>query len=133
MLTEKITPSFGEVDGLGHINNCVLARWFEQARTPFFRFFTPNLSLDHKDWRLIMAHTDFDFLDELFYEKDVEIRTWIEKIGNTSFTFLHEAWQDGRNCVRGRAVTVHYDFLAKKTMPIPESIRLKLAEHLLAK
>lgn len=130
MFTEIVTPSFGDIDGLRHVNNCVLARWFEQARNPFFRFFTPDLKLDYEHWRLIMARTEFDFLGELFYDGDVELKSWVEKIGNASFTLLHEAWQDGRLCARGRAVTVHYDFINKKPIPIPGDIRAKLAEHL---
>lgn len=133
MFTEIVTPSFGDIDGLRHVNNCVLARWFEQARNPLFRFFTPDLDLDYSNWRLIMARTEYDFLGETFYDCDVELRTWIEKVGNSSFIVLHEAWQDERLCCRGRAVTVHYDFENKKAIPIPDDIRAKLEEHLVGK
>lgn len=130
MFTATVTPSFGEVDGLGHINNTVLARWFEMARNPIFRLFEPNLNLSHDVWPLIMAHTEFDFIGELFYEFDVEIRTYIEKIGTKSFTVYHEARQEGRLCVYGRAVVVHYDFKKELTTPIPEEKKVLLQEHL---
>ncbi|KUK74851.1 MAG: Thioesterase, partial [Methanobacterium sp. 42_16] len=32
MYTISVTPRFGDADGLRHINNIVLAEWFELAR-----------------------------------------------------------------------------------------------------
>jgi len=133
MFTTTVIPSFGDVDGLGHINNTVLARWFEMARNPIFRIFEPNLNLSHDTWRLIMAHTEYDFVGELFFEFDVELRTYIEKIGTKSFTVYQEAWQEGRLCVQGKAVVVHYHFKDCVTTPIPEDKKAKLAEHLISK
>ncbi|MDR0718418.1 MAG: acyl-CoA thioesterase [Treponema sp.] len=129
MFTTIVEPRFGDVDGLGHINNTTPAIWFEEARNPVFRLFSPNLEISAESWRLIMAHTDFDFVDELFYPNKVEVRTFVSKIGNKSFTVLHEAWQDGRLCVKGSAVMVYYDFAKKKSEPIPEEIKKSLAEH----
>ena len=131
MYTTIVTPSFGDIDGLGHINNTILAKWFELARNPIFRIFEPNLNLSHDVWPLIMAHTDFDFVGEMFFEYDVEIRTYIEKIGTKSFTVYHEAWQQDRLCVYGRAVVVHYNFKEGMTTPIPESKKEKMEEHMI--
>jgi acyl-CoA thioester hydrolase len=132
MFVTKISPRFGDVDGLGHINNTVLAIWFETGRNPLFRMFEPNLNLSPETWPLIMAHPDFDFVGELFFQYDVEIRTYIDRIGTKSFTVYHEAWQEGRLCVTGKAVVVHYDFKKKETTPIPEDKKKRLAEHLRA-
>ncbi|MDR0553636.1 MAG: acyl-CoA thioesterase [Treponema sp.] len=130
MFITRVSPRFGDVDGLGHINNVVLAGWFELARNPLFRIFEPNLNLSHDTWPLIMAHTDFDFLDQIFFQFDVEIRTYVERIGVKSFTLLHEAWQEGRLCTRGKAVIVHFDFHKNQSTPLPEDKKKLLAEHL---
>jgi acyl-CoA thioester hydrolase len=130
MFTTTVSPRFGDVDGLGHINNVVLAGWFELARNPLFRIFEPNLNLSHDHWPLIMAHTDYDFTDQLFYQYDVEIRTFVERVGTKSFTLYHEAWQQGRLCSLGRAVIVHFDFLKNQSTPIPEDKKRLLEEHL---
>ncbi|MDR2740766.1 MAG: acyl-CoA thioesterase [Treponema sp.] len=130
MFTMKVTPRFGDIDGLGHINNVVLAGWFELARNPLFRIFEPDLNLSHETWPLIMAHTDYDFVDQLFFQYDVELRTRIERIGTKSFTVYHEAWQEGRLCAKGTAVVVHFDFLKNESTPIPEEKKKLLAEHL---
>ena len=130
MFIITVTPRFGDVDMLGHINNTTPAIWFEQARNPLFKIFSPDLTISLDTWPLIMAHTDFDFVDELFFGYDVEIRTSISRIGTKSFTIYHEAWQREKLCVKGNAVVVYYDFLNKQSIPIPEEKKKLLAEHL---
>ena len=132
MFTTTVTPSFGDIDGLGHVNNTVLARWFEMARNPIFRIFEPDLNLSHSVWTLIMARTEYDFVGELFFQYDVEIRTFIERIGTKSFTVYQEAWQENRLCAKGKAVVVHFNFEQKETTPIPEDKKAKLTAHLIS-
>lgn len=131
MFIEKVTPRFGDADGLRHINNIALVEWFEVGRNPIFRMFTPDLDLTYENWKLILVRTEFDYLGQMYYGKDVEIRSYITHIGNTSFIIGHEAWQDGELKAKGKAVLVHFDFLNQKSVPIPNSIRAQLKEHLM--
>ena len=119
------------MDALGHINNTVPVVWFELARNPLIKIFDPELELKRKTFSFIMAHSDYDYIDQLFYRYDVEIKTWITRIGTKSFTACHEAWQQGRLCVKGNAVMVHYNFNIEKSTPIPEGKKIILARHLL--
>ena len=64
-------------------------------------------------------------------ERDVEVRSFITHIGNSSFTIGHEAWQDEKLKAKGKAVIVHYDFINQKSMPIPDTIRAQLEDHLI--
>lgn len=130
MFTTAVTPRFGDADGLRHINNIALVEWFEVGRNPIFRIFTPDLDLSYDRWKLILVRTEFDYIGQMYYGKDVEIRSYITKIGNTSFTIGHEAWQDDTLKARGKAVLVHYDFEEGKSKPIPDSIRKALEKHL---
>jgi acyl-CoA thioester hydrolase len=128
MFSSIITPRFGDVDGLGHVNNNVVPMWFETARNPFFRFFNPDFDL--KCWNLILARFEVDFLNQMYYGKDVEIRSWITKIGRSSFEIYQEAWQDDKLAAKGKAVLVHYDFKQQKSIPVPNSIKNDLEKHL---
>ena len=130
MFSVIVYPRFGDMDILGHINNISPSQWFEIARTPVMRIFDPQLKLTKETFPLIMAHSEYDFTGQMFF-KEVEIKTWISKIGTKSFTIYHEAWQEGRLCVKGSAVIVHYDFSAEQSVPIPEDKKALLAEHLL--
>ncbi|WP_040681808.1 acyl-CoA thioesterase [Methanobrevibacter boviskoreani] len=130
MFKIMVTPLFGDTDALQHINNNVLGTWFELARNDIFKIFTPDLSVSYDDWKLIMVKTTYEYLDQMFYGTDVEIRTYVLRIGNSSFTTYHEAWQDGRLCAKGTAVMVHFDFNEQKSIRIPDDIRKELNKHL---
>ncbi|WP_221799372.1 acyl-CoA thioesterase [Oceanobacter mangrovi] len=128
MWTEICQPRFSETDALGHVNNTVLPVWFETGRTPIFKLFAPEL--DPNNWPLIIARIEVDYVGELFYGKPVEIRTFVLKLGNSSMTIGHEAWQDGELAARGKAVMIHYDHNSKSSMPVPAEIRSELEQHL---
>ena len=128
MFSKIVTPRFGDVDGLRHINNTMLPVWFELGREPLFRYFNPDMRLEN--WNLIMAHIDVDFIVPMALGSDIEIRTTISKIGRTSFTVYQEAWQADTLSAKGSAVVVHYDFQNRKSLPISNDIRSLLEEHL---
>ncbi|MDD2439601.1 MAG: thioesterase family protein [Methanosarcinaceae archaeon] len=133
MFTTTIAPRFGDIDGLGHVNNTIVPVWFEMGRNSIFRLFTPDLDLRPEKWHLILVRTEFDFLSQMYFDGDVEIRTYITKLGNTSFTVGHEAWQRGGLKAKGLAVLVYYDFKLQKPLPIPAKFRKVLEEHLISR
>ena len=128
MHVEEITPRFGDIDGLRHVNNTVIPGWFEQARNPIYRLFNPAFEFD--SWNLILARYEVDFVRPLFMHRTVTVRTWVSRIGSSSFEVAQEALQEGVVCTRGRTVLVHYDFGPGRPVPIPPGIRAALAEHL---
>jgi acyl-CoA thioester hydrolase len=127
MFITKIQPRVSETDGAGHINNTTIPIWFEAGRDEIFKLFTPDFSF--KNWKLVLANMNIDFVHELFYGKEVIIQTWIDRIGNSSFIVKEEIYQEGRLSAKGTAAYVNYDFLQKKSEPIPEHIREILKEH----
>ena len=131
MFVTTVNPRFGDMDVLGHINNAVPVVWFELARNPLLKVFDPALEFRRETFPLIVAHTDYDYTDQLYFQYEVEIRTWISRIGTKSFTVYHEAWQQERLCVKGNAVLVHYDFNTEQATPLPEDKKKWLSEHLL--
>ena len=128
MWIKSVTPGFGDIDGLRHVNNCMLPVWFELAREPVFRLFHPDLS--YPDWQLIMARISVDFVAQMRIGYDVELRTFIRKLGRSSLTVYQEAWQNGQLGAKGEAVIVHYDFVNQKSLAIPGHIREVFAQHM---
>ncbi len=124
MLTETIQPRFNETDALGHINNTVVSAWFEGARDPIFRLFTPDLN--PADWRLILAKFSVEFHAELFYGTPVEIKSHVSRVGGSSFDVTQEAWQRGKCCASGVAVLVQYDFADKSSVPLAAALKQQL-------
>jgi len=113
-----------ETDGAGHINNVFVPIWFEAGRREIFRILTPDLSFDR--WRAVLVNMNVDYLDQIYFQQDAEVRTWIQSIGSKSFTVGEELWQEGRHCARGTAVYVNYNFETQTSEPLSESIITQL-------
>lgn len=122
--TYTFIPRFKDTDALGHVNNAAYATWFEEARRFIFKFFIPDL--DPKKWNLIIARTEFDFIAQAGYEREVIVTTAVEKIGNSSFVLVQEAVQESKVIGRGKAFLVHFDYGAQNSLPIPQSIKDEL-------
>lgn len=129
LLKTIITPRVSETDGVGHINNTTIPIWFEAGRNEIFKMFTSDLSFE--DWRCIILNMNVDYLKQIYYGRDVIIKTHVEKIGNSSFTLYEEMFQNEELCVKGRAVYVNFNRKKQATEPIPDDIRLQLEEHLI--
>lgn len=127
MFSEIITPRFGDSDACGHINNAVLPQWFEHARNPILKIMHP--SMDYKTWNTIVAHIEVDFVAQIRLDKEVEIKTFISKIGNSSYEIYNEAWQNDVLSAKGKAVLIHYDFTQQKSVPLSEEVKAQFREH----
>ena len=127
MYLYDITPRFGDIDGLRHVNNSVIPGWFDQARNQIYRIFNPEFAFE--SWNLILARYEIDFVRPLVINGDVTVRTWVSRIGTSSFEVSQEAEQAGVVCTRGTTVLVHYDFGTGRPVPIPGAIRERLREH----
>ena len=128
MIEHRIRPRFNDADGLGHINNAIMVTWFEEGRTEIFRFFVPNLAT--KDWNLIVARIEVDYVAQTHYQHEVLIQSSVEKIGNSSFVIYQECYQEGVLTAKGRASLVHFDYKASRSVAIPAGIGEKLTQHL---
>ncbi len=79
-----------------------------------------------------MVRKEADFVGQLRFGEDVEIRTYLLKIGNSSFTVGNEVWQSNELKAKGKTVIVHFDYVTQKSVPIPDDVRKKLEEHLIS-
>jgi acyl-CoA thioester hydrolase len=127
VLSIEFDVRFYETDALQHVSNTVLVGWFETARLPIFKYFTPDLDLNN--WPLILANYNVDFLQQIYLADPVEVKTWISRIGNSSFVVYQELWQSDVKKAKGTTTLVRFDYASKKAVRIPDDIRAKLEEH----
>lgn len=127
MLSIEFDVRFYETDALQHVSNTVLVGWFETARLPIFKYFTPDLDLNN--WPLILANYNVDFLQQIYLVGPIEVKTWISRIGNSSFVVYQEIWQSNVKKATGTTTLVRYDYASKKALRIPDDIRAKLEQH----
>ena len=127
MYKTTITPRVSETDGVGHINNTVLPVWFEAARNPIFSLFTPDH--DFSNWKMVIVKTTLEFVKQIYFGQEVEIHTYVSKMGNSSLELYEELYQQGTLRAKNSAVYVNYDLDKQKAERIPDPIRTELSAH----
>ena len=128
MYKTVIIPRVSETDGIGHINNTTLPVWFEAGRNPIFSLFTPDN--DFKNWKMVIVKTTLEFIKQMYFGKDVEIRTWVKKIGNTSLELYEELYQEEILCAKNTVIYVNFDLNKQQSEKIPDAIKEKLLSHM---
>jgi len=123
MLTQNIQPGFYETDALGHINNTVVPRWFESARLPIFKLFTPDL--DPHKWQLIVVKIELEYLAQIAYQHCVELQTQVTKVGNSSFQ-VSQAVLQGKCAAKGLTTMVQFNYQTQQSIPISDDLRSAL-------
>lgn len=129
MYRTQIEPRVSETDGVGHINNTTVPIWFEAGRNQIFKLFTPDDSF--QNWKMIIINMNVDYMDQIYFGRDVEVRTWVKRIGNSSLELYEEIHQDDRLCAKGIAIYVNFNLQSQKSEPIPERIRVELGKHMI--
>ena len=82
--------------------------------------------LSFKKWKLALVNINVDYTDQLFLKDDVYIKTWIEKIGKTSFQIGERIEQTSRICAKGTATYVNYNFRNKQPEKLSDNIKKSL-------
>ena len=122
-----ITPRVSETDLVGHINNTTLPVWFEAARAPIFNLFNPNQ--DYENWKMVIVKSTLEFQRQIYYGKNVVVKTWVKNIGNASLVLHEELYQEGSLCAVNEAVYVNFNLKTHEAEIIPLHIRNELLVH----
>ncbi len=128
MFRKTISPRISETNAAKHISHHVIPVWLEEGFADILRLIEQNPT---KDPVMAMANMNIDFLNEIFFGTDVEVTTAVKKFGKSSMILHQEIFQNGSQCVRAAITFVHFDFVAKKSKPIPVGALGRLREHLL--
>lgn len=117
-----------DTDQYQHINNAVIASFFEEARMAIF--LRDDLAACMREKRVVVAHLEIDFLKEIFYPGDVEIWTESEGAGTTSFALMQGLYAGDVLCARAKAVCVLLDSDTARPTTLPDALRERLAPSL---
>ncbi len=85
-ITVPVQVRFQDLDPLNHVNNVAFFSLMETARVEFLRGQAKSLF-----GSMVIARSECDYLGEIRGgTRTVDITISIEKVGNSSFTVLHE-------------------------------------------
>ena len=119
---------WGDMDAMGHVNNTVYFRYFEQARIEWFSEIGCNPDPQGQGPVVINAHCTF--IKQLKYPGEIEVLTFVGAPGRSSFeTFqqIRRVDQPDVLFAEGGAKIVWVDYQAEKSTRLPDNMRELLA------
>jgi acyl-CoA thioester hydrolase len=118
----EVTPRYGDLDPMGHINNVAIAGMFETGRVMFHQ----QLRAHPRDLgvRWLVAAVSVNYLDEMHMPHPVTIASGLRRIGNTSWTILAAAFQEDECCATCETVMVARGGL--DSGPLDEELRARM-------
>ncbi|WP_341236713.1 thioesterase family protein [uncultured Limnobacter sp.] len=79
---------WGDMDQIGHVNNTVYFRCFEQARVEWIDLLPA--AIDNNPAYVVIVHTECSFLKELKAPGTVEIKVFAGEVGRSSLVQRYE-------------------------------------------
>lgn len=118
-----------DLDWLGHVNNVVYGAYLQEARMDVIMQWRGGLR--HPTQDTVVARVEIDYREILNHRPEpVAVDTTVERIGTTSYAFLHEVLDPDSGTVyaRGRSVLVQVDNATMKPTAVDASLRAFLAQ-----
>ena len=118
---------FRDCDPMGHVNNAVYLTYLELARFAYWK--AAEIGRLEGDVSYIIARVEIDFRASARTGDMLDVGIAIRGFGRTSFTMEYEIRdQDGRLVANASSVQVTYDYGARKAVPVPDSLRERVAQ-----
>jgi acyl-CoA thioester hydrolase len=118
---------WGDMDQIGHVNNTVYFRCFEQARVEWIDLFPEHA--DNNPAYVVIVHTECSFLKELKAPGIVAIKVFAGDMGRSSLVQQYEMRRTDAPDVlvaTGSAKMVWVDPATGRSTPIPDRFKTAL-------
>lgn len=91
-----------------------------------------NILFTQKEYGFVVRHASSDYIKPSRVGDKLRIEVHVVHIGDTSFGFLYNIFNDATNELVGKSKSVHVtiDIASKKKITIPDELRDSLKEHL---
>lgn len=118
------------MDAMGHVNNTIYFRYFEQARIDWFDQIgaSPDPA---RQFGPVIINAHCSFLRQLRYPGDIEVATYAGTVGRSSFETIQEIRRADEPDVlvaSGGAKVVWIDYQREKSVVLPEDVRRRLCD-----
>ncbi|MEO5733363.1 MAG: thioesterase family protein [Rubrivivax sp.] len=128
LVHQMVVPTrWGDMDTMGHINNTLYFRFMEIVRMDWV--LGMGVSTDLSGEGIVIVNAFCNFLRQVEYPGDLDIKLYVAEPGRSSFMTYHTmARTDAPDvvCAEGGARTVWTDFSTRKSAPLPDWLREKI-------
>ena len=120
---------FNDTDRLGHVNNAVFVVMLEQGRTEMV--VEAGLPVSTSDRAVVLVRLELDLLREMAWPGEVEIETWVARIGQRSMHVHQRLLLGTEECGRARTVLCVLDRSKGRAAEIAPAWRESLGRWLI--
>lgn len=115
---------FEDTDAMGIVYHANYLKFFERARTEWFRVAgLHHMELAKKGVGFVIRKADMEWLAPLTLDDEIVATAQVAKMGNASVDLEQTVLKNGEVVCRARILMVCVDFKTKKPQPIPDDIR----------
>ena len=121
----RIPVRWGDLDAMGHVNNTTYFRYFETLRVDWLTQFRAVPS--RHGVGPVMANGFCNYLRQIEFPGEIVARHYVDKPGGKSLdTYFTLSMADAPEVIsaNGGATLVWLDFPNKKTVPLPDDLRI---------
>ncbi|MBM3126886.1 MAG: acyl-CoA thioesterase [Chloroflexi bacterium] len=123
---------YGDLDPQGHVNNAKHLTYFEQARIHYLMHLDLfSRASSFMEVGVIIADIHITFHSPIQYRDPIKVGVRTSRIGGKSLTtdqcVMHA--ETGEILASGTVVLVAYDYLAAKSMTVPDEWRRKISNY----
>jgi acyl-CoA thioester hydrolase len=121
---------WGDMDALGHVNNTVYFRFFEEAR---MRLVQEMDSIPKSEKTFVLAHTSCDFIRPMHYPAHAVVFQNLVRVGRSSIeieAIIEKQGEPGAPCAKGRYIVVGVDVANQRPLPWSEAELAQLQLYL---
>ncbi len=115
------------MDALGHVNNIMYFRYFEQARLDWYESLG-STALGTEQTGFVIVDNHAEYLKPLIYPANITVSMGGHTPGRSSFITSYTICDDKQLYTRGSAKVVWLDISKNKSTPLPDNIRQMLPE-----
>lgn len=124
IFTTILPIRWGDMDGMGHVNNTVYFRYMEQARIEWFESLGYNTGQNAREGPVIV-NASCTFLVPLVYPGNIEVRMYLGQPGRSSLPTHYELRLAGSDTLyaHGDAKVVWIDPAGGRSISLPDNMR----------
>lgn len=129
LFRQRQTVRWGDMDAYRHVNNVMYFRYLEEARIAWLSGLGFPVDQDSAPNGPVLASTRCDYRKSIVYPAEIEILSFVARVGNSSFS-VQQAIVDADDPAVVYAVSestsVWIDYASGRSMPLPDALRANL-------
>jgi acyl-CoA thioester hydrolase len=120
---------WSDIDAYGHVNNVKFVEYFQEARIAMVAEAVDGRQADRGSF--VVARVDVDYRRPLEFQTEaVTVRTWVTRLGRSSYELQAAVCDDGTVYAMSRTVVVAFDAASDRSRPLSDGERAALETRL---